>query len=438
MGDTRTARPAQSRTRTVLGIGVGNALEWFDWSIYATFAAYIAATFFDSGDRTSAVLSALAVFAVGFLARPFGGVVFGWLADRRGRQLSMTLAVALAAAGSLIIGLTPSYDAIGIAAPIVLVAARLLQGLAHGGELPAAQTYLAEMAPPERRGLWSSLIYFSGTCGVVVGTLLGAVLASVLSAEAMAAYGWRIPFVLGGVLGLFALWIRSQMHETTTFTRAAGAAAPGGRLPLWRQVLAHPVPLLRVVGLTAGGSVIFYVWAVAAPSYAITNRGVDPGGALWAGVISQVVFIGVLPLWGMLSDRIGRRPVLLIALVAMGALLIPLNAVIGSSAVLLAVAMTVALISIGGVVSTVVAVFAEMFPTAIRAAGVGVPYSIAVALFGGTAPYLQTWLASVGASRAFDLYAIGLVVISIVTVVLMPETRGRDLSAGNRSDPAVP
>ncbi len=419
----------QSKARTIFGIGVGNALEWYDWNIYATFTVYIASQFFASGDPTSDVLKTLAVFAVGFLARPFGGFVFGWVADRSGRQLSMTLAVGLAAAGSLVIGITPSYASIGVLAPIVLVIARLVQGLAHGGELPAAQTYLSEMAPAEKRGLWSSLIYFSGTCGVIVGTLMGAVLATVLSREDMAAYGWRIPFILGGVFGLFALWIRSRMHETTTFTAAAEAIAPAERPSLVRQIMAHPMLLLRVIGLTVGGTVIYYVWAVAAPSFAISNRGIDAGGALWAGVVAQVIFIGSLPLWGMLSDRIGRRPVLLIACAAMGVGLIPLNALIGNSAVMLAVAMIIALIFIGGFVSIAPAVFAEMFPTAIRAAGLGVPYSIAVALFGGTSPYLQAWFASIGAPAAFYWYAIGLAVISIVTVLLMPETRARDLSA---------
>ena len=419
----------QSKARTIFGIGVGNALEWYDWNIYATFTVYIASQFFASGDATSDVLKTLAVFAVGFLARPFGGFVFGWVADRSGRQLSMTLAVGLAAAGSLVIGITPSYASIGVLAPIVLVVARLVQGLAHGGELPAAQTYLSEMAPAEKRGLWSSLIYFSGTCGVIVGTLMGAVLATVLSKEEMAAYGWRIPFILGGLFGLFALWIRSRMHETGTFTAAAEAIAPAERPSLVRQIMAHPKLLLRVIGLTVGGTVIYYVWAVAAPSFAISNRGIDASGALWAGVVAQVIFIGTLPLWGMLSDRIGRRPVLLIACAAMGVLLIPLNAIIGNSAVMLAVAMTIALIFIGGFVSIAPAVFAEMFPTAIRAAGLGVPYSIAVALFGGTSPYLQAWFASIGAPAAFYWYAIGLAVISIVTVVLMPETRARDLSA---------
>ncbi|WP_374228590.1 MFS transporter, partial [Pseudonocardia sp. ICBG162] len=213
-------------------------MEWFDWNVYATFSAFFAPQFFAGDDTGTALLKTLAVFAVGFVARPFGGFLFGWIADRRGRKLSMALCVATAAVGSLVIGLVPTHAVIGIAAPVVLVLARLAQGLAHGGELPAAQTYLAEMAPPARRGLWSSLIYFSGTAGILVGTVLGAVLSSVLTREEMAAYGWRVPFVLGGLFGLYALVMRLRMRESDTYSREEEArTATPGRPSLWRQVL---------------------------------------------------------------------------------------------------------------------------------------------------------------------------------------------------------
>lgn len=423
-----TSRRRQSRLQTIVGIGSGNALEWYDWGIYATFTAYFASQFFHSGSAGTDVLKTLAVFAVGFLARPFGGFLFGFLADRKGRQLSMTLAVGLAALGSLVIGITPSYDSIGIFAPIILVVARLTQGLAHGGELPSAQTYLSEMAPRERRGLWSSLIYFSGTVGNVFGVLLGAILATVLTTSEMTTYGWRIPFILGGIFGFFALYMRSQMHETETFTKAAAVVAAEPQPSLWRQIMQHPKLLMRVIGMTIGATVIYYVWAVSAPAYAISNRGIEGSSALWAGVVANIVFMVSLPLWGMLSDRIGRRPVLLTGTTLIALLLFPLNAFIGNSAVKLAISMSIALVLIAAFASIAPAVYAEMFPTHIRAAGLGVPYSIAVALFGGTAPYLQTYFAENGTPDRFTWYAIGLAVVSILTVWFMPETRGRDLS----------
>jgi MHS family alpha-ketoglutarate permease-like MFS transporter len=426
--------PVQSRLQTIFGIGAGNAMEWFDWNIYATFAAFFASQFFHSGSAGADLLKTLAVFAVGFLARPFGGFLFGWIADRKGRQLSMTLAVGMAAVGSLVIGLIPTYATIGVAAPILLLVARLVQGLAHGGELPSAQTYLTEMAPRERRGLWSSLIYVSGTVGVLAGTLLGAVLATVLEDAQMAAFGWRIPFILGGVFGFFSLYMRSRMHETPTFAHAA-AAAPADKVSLWRQILGHRASLARVLGLTLGATVIYYVWAVSAPAYAISSRGIDAKGALWAGVAANLVFIISLPLWGALSDRIGRRPVLLTGLASLAVLLFPLNAMIGTSPVRLALAMTVALVLIGAFASVAPAVYAEMFPTSVRAAGLGVPYSIAVALFGGTAPYLQTFFAEHHRPDLFSWYATLLAVISIAVVWLMPETRGSDLSAEDDPHP---
>ncbi|WP_275292085.1 MULTISPECIES: MFS transporter [unclassified Amycolatopsis] len=414
------------RRRTLFGLGAGNAMEWFDWNVYATFASFFAAQFFNAHSAVSALLSTLAVFAVGFAARPIGGWVFGWIADRKGRQLAMALTVAIAAAGSLVIGLSPTYGQIGVWASVILVVARLAQGLAHGGELPSAQTYIAEVAPPARRGLWSSLIYFSGTCGVLVGTLLGAVLSGVLTHEQMLSFGWRIPFILGGVFGIYSLYVRLRMRETEVF-QAAKKDAGKEKGQIWQTIKQNPKLLAQVIGLTVGATVIYYMWAVAAPSYAITVRGVPPTGALWAGVFANVVFLIALPLWGIVSDRIGRKPVLFIAIAGLLLLSFPLNAMVGHEAWQLFVAMSIALIFMAGFSSIGPAVYAEIFPTRIRAVGVGVPYSIAVAAFGGTAPYLQTLFAGNGHPSLFIVYGIVLMVISALVVFTLPETRGVDL-----------
>lgn len=433
------ASSIKDRARTLFGIGSGNAMEWFDWGVYTTFTPFFASQFFHSGDQVSDVLSALVVFAAGFLARPFGGWLFGWIADRKGRKLSMALTVATAAVGSLAIGISPDYATIGLFASIVLVLARLAQGLAHGGELPSAQTYIAETAPKGRRGLWSSLIYFSGTIGQLAGTLLAALLSGILSKDAMTSFGWRIPFLLGGVFGLYALYMRLRLREAGIFLDDVVQDPEGDddrnqarKSVIWQAIKEHPRLLLQVVGLTMGPTVLYYAWAISAPAYAISVLHAPATGALWAGVAAQVIFLVVLPLWGTVSDRIGRKPVLLIALVGIAILNFPLNALLGPSPWSLLVAMSIALVTLGAFSSVGPALFAEIFPTRIRATGLAVPYSIAVAAFGGTAPYLQTYLASRSATGVFVGYGIVLALLSAVVILTLPETKGVDLS-----DPAI-
>lgn len=414
------------KARAIVGVGTGNGIEYFDWTVYATFAAFFAPQFFHTGSAVSDLLASFGVFAVGFVARPFGGLLFGWLSDRRGRKLSMTLAVGLAAIGSLVIGLTPTHQTIGVAAAVVLVVARLAQGVAHGGELPSAQTYIVEFAPTARRGLWSSLIYISNTTGVVVGTLLGALLTTTLNSEQMADWGWRVPFLLGGVLGLFVLWMRSRMSETEVYEESGDDTA---KQSMWQLFVAHRRQVFQILFFTVGGTVVYYVWAVSAPAYAITVRGIDPSGALWAGVGANLVLIASLPFWGAVSDRIGRKPVLYIGNLGIAALLFPLNAMIGHSALTLFFAMAIALFVMGALLAVMPAMMAELFPTGLRAAGVGVPYSIGVAAFGGTAAYVQTFFADRGSPELFEWYALALIAVSTIALVTIPETRGRDLAA---------
>lgn len=434
MNTTTAQSPAatgsRSETRRILvGVGTGNAVEWFDWAIYATFASFIAQTLFSKQDQMSAFLATLAIFAVGFVARPFGGFLFGMIGDRMGRKKAMVLAIMLASIGSLLIAVTPSYESIGAGASIMLLVARLIQGLAHGGEMPSAQTYLAEMAPAEHRGFWSTLIYFSGTIGIVCGTLMGVLLTSMLSAEQMTSFGWRIPFLVGALLGLYSLVLRNGFHETEHFDQEQETGGPS----IWAQMLQHWRKALQVIGMTVGFSVSFYVWAVSTPAYAIKALGMDATAALWAGVVANFVFIAVVPFWGKLSDRIGRRPVFLIACVGTALGHFPMSEMMGQSSFMLGMAMSIQLIFIAAALSILPAMYAEMFPTAIRTTGVAVPYSIAVALFGGTAAYLQAglgqWFGAPTGTLMFSIYTIVLLAVSALTVWRLPETKGLDLKS---------
>ncbi|RKW71549.1 MFS transporter [Galactobacter caseinivorans] len=420
--------------KTLLGIGAGNAVEWFDWAIYATFASFISTQLFSKADPTSAFLATTAIFAVGFVARPFGATVFGLIGDKVGRKAAMTMAVGLGSIGSLIIAITPTYASIGAGASVILLVARLLQGLAHGGELPSAQTYLAEVAPAPKRGLYSTLIYFSGTTGIVFGTLLGAVLTVVLTPEQMASFGWRIPFAIGALLGLYTLVMRSRLKETDQFQeqKSAKATAVIKGPSAISQILANWRQALQVVGLTVGLTVVYYVWSVSTPAYAISTLKMDPATALWTGVAANLVFMAVLPLWGKLSDRIGRRPVLLIASVGAAVLQFPMSALLHGEAWQLFVSMSVMLIFIAASCAIVPAVYSELFPTSIRTIGSAVPYAIAVAAFGGTAAFLQAgfsaWFGPVSGPHAFSIYIMVLLLISALTVIKLPETRGKVLT----------
>lgn len=430
-GET-AAEPPQNRFRMLLGAGVGNALEWYDWSVYAIFAPFFAAQFFIDNSATGALLSTLAVFAVGFLMRPIGGLVFGLLADRRGRRYAMTTSMLLMAAGSLVIGVAPTHAQIGVWAAVVLVLARLGQGLAHGGEIAASYTYIAEIAPRARRGLWSSSLYVSVTVGIVLASLIGAGASSLFGSDSLREWAWRIPFLLGGLLGLAALYLRTRLPETDAFTgqqeQESEVVARRSVRDLRRGLAANKRSLARIVGFSLASTVVYYTWAVGATGFAISTAGVPSTGGLWASVIANLFFILTLPLWGALSDRFGRKPLLLVYSISFMLLSFPLLLGINDSAVRLTVIMMVALFFLGAFIAIMPAVFAEQFPTAVRASGIGVPYSFIVAIFGGTAPYVLTWLGSRDLQWVFALYMVILVTIGTATTLLSPETKGRELT----------
>lgn len=421
---------AQSRLKTILGTGIGNGLEWYDWNIYASFAVYFSSQAFNADDPASAFLSTMAIFAVGFVARPFGGVVFGWIGDRIGRKHSLTLAVLCASAGSLLIALLPTYEQVGVLSSLILLLARLIQGLAHGGELPSAQTYLAEHAPRRRRGLWASSIYVTGTLGLVAGLVLGLILQTVLDEGQMSAWGWRIPFAIGAVLGLVALWIRSSMVESDVFEETQQRQeARGQKVNVFVALLRSWRSALKVIGMTAGLTVAYYIWSVSIASLAKEGLGYTPQESFTAALIGNIVLILALPIWGAVSDRIGRKVCAITALLGSAITYLPLIHLIQGEFWLLVLAICVQLAFLAGFLSHAPAMYAEMFTTENRASGFGIPYAIAIAAFGGTAPLIN---ARIGDQTIFGVYAIVLLVISSITIATLPETRGKDL--GERAD----
>ncbi|QCQ94005.1 MFS transporter [Rhodococcus sp. SGAir0479] len=425
----------------ILAVNMGNALEWFDWTVFAIFAVYFSNKFFHSANEVSNLLSTMAVFAVGFVMRPLGGLLFGLVADRRGRKFVMVLTMSLVAGSSVLIAVAPTYEQIGAFASLWLLLVRCLQGVAHGGEQGGSYTYIAEVARPDNRALWGSTVIMSTVGGTVLATLLGAVMRSAVDSSTMSDWGWRIPFLVGGLLGFFALYLRRGLEESEAFTEKATAAAANGdqssaRTAL-RDIWAQRASILRVVVLVGGTSVFSYTWSVNAPAYAISFHGVDDRLAMWAGVVANLVFIAALPIAAMLADRIGRRINNMVWGVGVALLAFPLSSMLDGSAVTLAAAMSLALILQSFAASTQVAWFAELFATKSRAAGTGIAVSLAAAIFGGTAPYLNSWLTSRGQSELFTWYVVVLALSVAVAALLTRETKGMALAAPTETT-AVP
>ena len=422
------ARPGARRLKSIFGGSVGNLVEWYDWYVYSAFALYFAPSFFPPASQTAQLLNTAAVFALGFLMRPVGGWLMGRYADRHGRRAALSLSVLLMCAGSLLIAVTPSYATIGVAAPLLLLLARLMQGLSVGGEYGASATYLSEMAGRRLRGFYSSFQYVTLIGGQLIALSVLLVLQHELSTAALERWGWRIPFAIGGALAVAALWLRRGLDETAAFEAAraeqsmsAGAAPP---TPV-RELLRYPRQIATVVGLTAGGTVAFYTFTTYAQKFLVNTAGFSKAAATQVSALTLLVFMFVQPLVGLLSDRVGRRPVL-ISFGVLGTLgTVPLLTALGAArteprafALLMA-----ALLAVSGYTAINAVVKAELFPTRIRALGVGLPYAIAVSVFGGTAEYLALWAKSIGHERWYYWYVTACIAASLVVYVTMPETR---------------
>lgn len=421
-GQQQTRSDQRSKRRSMFASTIGNVLEWYEWSAYAVFAPFIAAAMFDSKDPVSALLSTLAVFAVGFLMRPLGGIVFGRIADRRGRKFVLITTMLIMAGGSLLIGLMPTYGQVGVWASVLLLLARVAQGFAHGGESATANTYIAEIAPPAKRGQWGSIVFVAIFGGSVLAYVVGGGVTSALGAAGVAQWGWRIPFLLGAVLALAALYLRRGMEESEVFEAKAAAAEVA---PIPRKAIIRAV--LLMIAMTSGITAAHYTWTSYASTFAITQRGMDPQTAYWASVIAQSLALISLPFWGRLSDRIGRKPLLIGFSVAMVAAQFPLMGMITSDGWTLAVAASLALCIVAIPGALLAAVLSENFPTKIRTQGIGFAYSLSVAIFGGTAPYLNALFNSWSLGWLSSVYIIVLCLATALAVFRLPETKGIDL-----------
>ncbi|MDV2117876.1 MFS transporter [Alcaligenes faecalis] len=414
-----------SRVRTIVAGSVGNAVEWFDWTIYASFAIFFSSQFFPEGNETTALLASFGIFAVGFFMRPIGGWLLGIFSDRYGRKAALGLTILMMAGGSLIIAVTPTYAAIGLAAPLLLTLARLLQGLSLGGEYASATTFLTEMAPPHRRGFYSSFVFFSAAVGILAASAVGWVLTTWLSRAEMSEWGWRIPFLLGALGGVVGLWIRRSIPETEAFSESKKAGVE--KQPLRTLLREYPVEVLRIIGFSILTTFAFYIFVAYVPTYAIRHVQADPKVAFAANTVALIVFMVVQPLFGALSDRIGRKPQLIVFAAGYLFFFYPLMSTLGPSFGSILMVELFGLVLYAMYTSIGPAIMSEQFPTSVRAVGIGAPYNLMVALLGGTTPYLLTWLQSNGLERWFFYYVLAGAVITLVTFIRMPETVGQKL-----------
>ena len=415
------AADRRRRIFAIIGASSGNLVEWYDFYAYAFTSIYFASAFFPSGDRTSQLLATAGIFAAGFLMRPLGGWLFGWMADKHGRRTSMITSVLMMCAGSLLITLMPTYASIGALAPALLLLARLAQGLSVGGEYGTAATYMSEVATKGRRGFYSSFQYVTLIGGQLLALLVLAMLQALLTNDELTAWGWRIPFLIGAVAAIVAMYLRRSLAETAS-EAAMHSKEAGSLTGLWRH---HPRAILIVFAFTMGGSLYFYTFTTYMQKYLVNTAHMDARVVTFVMTVVLVIYMLLQPVFGALSDRIGRRNNMIL-FTALGALAAPpiifmLAGVSSPAAALLLVlaALTIASFytSISGVVK------AELFPTQVRALGVGLTYAIANAMFGGTAEYVALWLKSAGRESWFAWYVAGMVAIGLAAALIMPDTR---------------
>lgn len=417
-----------AQKKAIVAATAGTIVEYTDWVIYATFASVLAAKFFPAGNSITALLSVLAVFAVGFIMRPIGGAVLGAFADRHGRKKGLTFSILLMSVASFVIGITPTYEQIGVLAPVILVLARLVQGFSAGGEFGSASTFLIESAPADRRAFAGSWQWFAINAGTLISFMLAFAFTTIGSDSALTTWGWRAAFIIAGLLGLVTLWIRLSVGETEVFKHRV-ATEGAKRHPMIDVFRKYPRDAFRVIGIAMAGNLLNYVWMVNYPTYAHLVTGLPIGDTLLAGIIAVTVSLTLIPFVGMLADRIGRRPVLLAFAFGSALWAWPSLALLTPSTTFLQVAMlqTIGMVIMTGFAGASAVTMAEQFPAEVRVTGIALPYALSVTLFGGTAPYFITAMGGWGYGHLVWIYLAAICVIGGIVYARMPEMKGKPL-----------
>jgi MFS family permease len=423
-----TAQADRKRSISAVVSGAfGNFVEWYDWGIFAVLATVFSAQIFHSESDFASLLQTLVTFAVGFAARPLGAILLSPLGDRIGRKKLLALAILTMAAGSFVLGIVPNYDAIGIWAAVIFVIARIAQGVSAGAEFQSASSFIVEHSPAGKRGLYGSTALMSSILGTLGATATGAIVTAALTPEQLALWGWRIPFIIGGVLGLIGLYLRTKAPETEAFE---GAAERGElvKSPIAEAFKHHKLTMLRIFAISIyTGS--YYLWTVYLPTYAHLASGLPLDQTLMGGIISLIVMFIALPFLGALGDRIGRKPMLLIHFIGIAVLAIPMLLLLAiPNFWLFLLCDIVGCLIVGFVSSTQSATYAEMTLAETRTTVMGIPYNLSSALVGGTMPLIATALVGNGLGIWVGVILIGISIFSIAVISQMPEVRGNDLT----------
>jgi MHS family proline/betaine transporter-like MFS transporter len=420
MATVTNAVVRQTSRQAVSAAVIGNVLEWYDFAVYGFLASIIGKTFFPSGDDVSQLLAAFAVYGVGFLARPIGGIVIGRIGDTRGRKTALILTIMLMAAGTVLIGLIPGYATIGIAGPLLVLIARLMQGFSAGGEWGGSTAFIVEWAEEGERGFLGSFQQCSVSAGLLLGSGVAALVATLLEPATMEAWGWRVPFLLGALLGPVGIYMRRNIDETPAYEKAMrtpAAAADDDVAPFWLAA--------RAFGFTILWTVAFYIFLNYMPTFIKTYAKVSSAAALWSNTIGLLVLVVAIPIMGRLSDRIGRKPLLLACCICFIVLPYPVFALYLSApplGVIIAVQVVFGLI-IAMFSGAGPAAISEIFPTRIRSTWMTTGYALSVAIFGGFAPYIATWLiATTGSPISPVYYVIAAAVVSTIVIARLKET----------------